>query len=213
MVSDFNDFLKQLHTIESNVYTLNESDGNATDNSKQNPPADQNNKGDNGEISDEELDNLLKGTSDNAGGDQAKGGEDDLADLNNLGMDTGTDANPSEAPTDTAAPAKPADTSSDSGSDNKNFETDSEGLVDAITKLAKSGHTVKIMVSAEGKQYIDVDGTKLTNFKQLSEYANKRIKGGIGMQENVLNSIMAQINSLSKIGLIILYQLLLYQSQ
>lgn len=183
-MSDFNSFLDQLRNIESNTFFINESDDNKDNNSSSN------------ELSDAELDNLLKGG--NGGGDNAAstdGGKDDLNNLPDLNdLDNKSDnSNP-----DNSSPENLENLDKE-GSADKNFETDSDGLIDTITKLTKAGKTVKILVSAEGKQYFDVDGKKINNFKQLSEYANKSVKGGFGMQENnILNSIMGQLNSLNK---------------
>ena len=183
-MSDFNSFLNQLRNIESNTFFINESDDNKDNNSSSN------------ELSDAELDNLLKGG--NSSGDNAASTDGDKDDLNNL-----PDLNDLDNKSDNSNPdnSSPEDLENldKEGSADKNFETDSDGLIDTITKLTKAGKTVKILVSAEGKQYFDVDGKKINNFKQLSEYASKSVKGGFGMQENnILNSIMSQLNSLNK---------------
>ena len=71
----------------------------------------------------------------------------------------------------------PTNTTNQNNGDQKNFETDTAGLVDAITKLTKEGKTVKIVVSAEGQDMFLVNGKNLLTLQQLCEYANPNMKG------------------------------------
>ena len=75
--------------------------------------------------------------------------------------------------------------------------------MDTITKLTKAGHSVKIVISAEGKQRIEsIDGHKIRSMKQLNEILSKMpVKGSAKMnnrQDKMLSALMEQVSSLTK---------------
>lgn len=181
---DYNNIISQLRKIQSNILDLNE-DANAPD---------QNGGRDN---IDADLDALLKdnGANGNQGQDQNQNGENDQQ--NQQPADDGGDENqPADDNMDDLENA--ADQNADQNNDGgNNFETDNEGLMDTITKLTKSGHTVKIVVSAEGKQMFSVDG-KQASLKQLNELLLKKpARNGVKNNKN-MQTMMEQINDLKR---------------
>lgn len=182
---EYEEYLKtiknSLRDIQTSVLITNESD-------------------DKGSSDDADLDALLKGGSDSGSdsNDSTDNKDSSMPDLSDLGLDNkdGENKDSENKEDDKSLDNLDLEKPDDEGSD-KNFETDSEGLIDTITKLTKAGKTVKILVSAEGKQYFEVNGRKINNFKQLSELANKSVKGGLSMQENkVLSALYGQLKSM-----------------
>lgn len=153
--------------------------------------------------SDADLDALLKGSDNSNNSDSSNDNNKDssMPDLSDLGLDDkdggNKDSENNKEDDDKSLDNLDLEKPDDSSDSDKNFETDSDGLIDTITKLTKSGKTVKILVSAEGKQYFDVNGKKVNNIKELSELANKSVKGGLSMQESkVLSALYGQIKSM-----------------
>ena len=180
---NYEEYLKtiknSLRDIQTSVLLTNESDEKGSD--------------------DADLDALLKGSDNGSNPDSSDANKDSsMPDLSDLGLDNKDgESKDSEGKNDDDKSLDNLDLEKPDETSDKNFETDSDGLIDTITKLTKSGKTVKILVSAEGKQYFDVDGKKVNNFKELSELANKSVKGGLSMQESkVLTALYGQLKSM-----------------
>lgn len=172
-IDNLSELMAEFQKIEADTLSINRLSEN------NNAPA--NNAGNDNANIDADIDSLLQQNGGNApaGGGDAANDPNALPDLstddNNANAPVGNDANAGQgddnplagldqnAGADAAAPADAG------GGDNNNFATDSEGLVDAITKLTKAGKTVKIVVSAETNQpMISIDGKKAT-MQQLTE--------------------------------------------
>lgn len=123
------------------------------------------------------LDDLLK-NDDGADKDAGAGSPDDLDKLPDLTNDDDTGKEEEGAPDDLK---NLDDKDKEGGADDTNtkYETDTNGLVDAITKLAKSGHSVKIVVTAESndpmKSIFNIDG---------KDYSYKEAKALIEAEES-----------------------------
>lgn len=160
---DAKTLLEELSRIQAETLLLNEDAQNAD-------------KKDEGADIDNDLDKLLQQQeggeqSDDAADKPAEEKSSDIGDIPDLNGEDG------EKPANGAGEdAVPAD--AEPKEDQKNFETDTAGLVDAITKLTKDGKTVKIVVSAEGRQMGLINGKTLVSLKQLCEMANPTTKKG-----------------------------------
>lgn len=218
-VDDSKALLEDLRRIQSNILLLNEDNNNNNNNNNNSDSGGSNNI-------DADLDALLK---DNGGGDNNSSNNNNNPapadnNNNNNNADASLDDIPDLSGLDGEDEGSNEDKSSDSkegesseGGEGKNFETDSQGLVDAIQKLTKSGHTVKIVVQAENKNYYPIDVKNLTSTmlgetrnmyfslnnrhatpKLLIEAANRlSVKGGKRMS-NTAKAIFDELKSIRK---------------
>lgn len=124
--------------------------------------------------SSDNLDDLLKDDKD-GGGDKTDKDLDDLPSLSddNLKDDKGLEG------------------SKDDLVDKEQFETDHSGLVDTIKKLTQSGHTVKIVVTAEGKQTYLIDDKNVT-LEELTEIINNNDRGSAERMTTSNNNVLMQ---------------------
>ena len=175
-IDSLDELLNQFHMIEADTLSINEDNANP-----------QNSDGD----LDADLDALLKNEKDvgDANGDvNAVAAPED-----NAGEEKKDEEDPL-AGLDAGGEEKNAAAATNVNGDN-NFATDSEGLMDTITKLTKAGHTVKIVVSAEGQQMFSIDGKKAT-LKQLNELLTKSVNGGDKMSPE-MKAMSEQISKLT----------------
>ena len=177
--NEYKKFISSIRDITSNTLILNEADDNKSDDDndadlnallKDDAGLDDNSDKDSGDKNNDSKDfdfNNLDKDDQGSNEDNKDSGEDDLGDLE---LD------------------KPKE-------DENKFETDSEGLMDTITRLTKAGHTVKIIVSAEGQQYIFND--RKVSGKQLKALA-EMILPKVKKSKNFNNALMEEINGLKK---------------
>ena len=128
--NEYQKFIDVIRNMQANTLLLNESD--EKDNN-------------------DDLNALLKDDAglDEGGEDSGKKseGDDNLDDLNFDDLKNNKEGSSDEKGSDN--PDGNLDNlggGEDASSDENNFETDSEGLMDTITRLTKAGHTVKIVV-------------------------------------------------------------------
>ena len=191
-------FLENLQKIQDETFLLNE--GDESEDSK-NTDTDKENKSDSSSDTGD-IDALLKDTSsseDNKdGGSKDENSKDDELDsIPDFNADDGKDSGLDDLNLDDTSSKGSSDDNSDSG-DVKNFETDSEGLLDTITKLAKSGHKVTINITSEGKQVFTYNNKKVSpkEIRTLAEIVLPKPKETKEMK--MMKSLMEQINSLKK---------------
>ena len=129
---NYTNFLESLRQIQGSVIAMNAL--NEADEDKESDPTE------------DDLNSLLN--SDKSG--EEPSGLDDL----NLDDDNKEEGK-EEPKEDEEKEEKPEENKEDEESeeDNKPLETDSDNLMDTINKLLKAGHDVKIVISAEGKEY------------------------------------------------------------
>ena len=173
---DYKKMIETLRSTQANTMLLNESDENKKDDES-------------------DLNALLKdnsGAEDNTSSDSDNENLDDL-NFDDLGKDDKSkDDKESEDDLGDLGTEEPKE-------DENKFETDSEGLMDTITRLTKAGHTVKIVVSAEGNQYQfndkKVSGKQL---KALAEMLLPPVKGNKKSKDKNYAALSEELNNLKK---------------
>lgn len=195
---EFEAFLEDLKRIENETMSLNESDEQDS-----NKDTDKENKSDSSSDSNSnegDLDALLKDTENSSDTNKDNKESDDLDNIPDLNSDTSESSSKEEDNTDLGDLG--LDNSNDSNTSDKdstkNFETDSESLMDTITKLAKSGHKVTINVTSEGKQVFTYNNKRVSpkEIRTLAEIVLPKPK--VSKEMKLIKSLSEQLNSLKR---------------